>query len=74
MSIDKKEPEREGSDDSMGSTPDGDPGALQDLHEIHDHPDNPDNVGQPKRKGGRKPVCSISLVVPRGDMLVDYSL
>ena len=74
MSIDKKEPEREGSDDSMGSTPEGDPGALQDHLEIHDHPDNPDNVGQPKRKGGRKPVCFIQRAVPCGNMLVDYSL
>jgi hypothetical protein len=69
MSIDKKEHEREGSDDSMGSTPEAEPGAPQDSHENHDH--HPDAVGQPKRKGGRKPVCLIQLVAPRGDMLVD---
>lgn len=50
MSIDKKEPDREGSDDSMGSTPDAEAGVPQ------DHQDHPDHVGQPKRKGGRKPV------------------
>jgi hypothetical protein len=53
MSIDKKDPEREGSDDSMDSTPEADPGVPQ------------DNVGQPKRKGGRKPVCFAQLL-PRG--------
>lgn len=41
----------------MGSTPEGDPSAPQDGPENHDHPDNPDQAGQPKRKGGRKPVC-----------------
>lgn len=51
MSIDKKDPEREGSDDSMDSTPEAEPGAPQ------------DNVGQPKRKGGRKPV-GLEQVVP----------
>jgi hypothetical protein len=71
MSIDKKEPEREGSDDSMGSTPEADPGALQDHHEIHDHPDNPDNVGLPKRKGGRKPVCFTWRGTPSGITLID---
>jgi hypothetical protein len=45
MSIDKKEPEREGSEDSMGSTPDADTGAPQE-----------NAAAQQKRKGGRKPV------------------
>ena len=53
MSIDKKEEhdEREGSDDSMDSMPEGEgegegePGAM------------PEVTGQVKRKGGRKPVC-----------------
>jgi hypothetical protein len=45
MSIEKKEPEREGSDDSMDSTPEAEmAGAPKDT------------AGQPKRKGGRKPV------------------
>ena len=49
MSIDKKEPERdaerEGSEDSMDSTPEAETGAPQ------------ENAGaQQKRKGGRKPV------------------
>ena len=46
MSIDKKEVEREGSEDSMDSTPEAETGAPQ------------ENAGaQQKRKGGRKPVC-----------------
>lgn len=47
MSIDKKEHEqheREGSDDSMDSTPEAENGAPQ------------ENAVQQKRKGGRKPV------------------
>lgn len=54
MSIDKKEPDREGSDDSMGSTPEAEAGLPQ------DHQDHPDHVGQPKRKGGRKPIYATS--------------
>ena len=46
MSIDKKDLDREGSDDSMDSTVEAEMGAP------------PENAGQPKRKGGRKPVCS----------------
>ena len=48
MSIDKKEPNREGSEDSMeinSPTPEAEAGAPQ------------ENTGQQKRKGGRKPVC-----------------
>jgi hypothetical protein len=45
MSIDKKEPDREGSDDSMDSTPEAEAGVP------------PENAAQQKRKGGRKPVC-----------------
>jgi hypothetical protein len=47
MSIDKKDPSREGSEDSMdlnSPTPEAETGAPQ------------ENVGQQKRKGGRKPV------------------
>jgi hypothetical protein len=47
MSIDKKDPTREGSEDSMdlnSPTPEAETGAPQ------------ENVGQQKRKGGRKPV------------------
>ena len=49
MSIDKKEPIREGSEDSMdlnSPTPEAETGAPQ------------ENATQQKRKGGRKPVCS----------------
>lgn len=46
MSIDKKELDREGSDDSMESALEAEMGAPQ------------ENPGQPKRKGGRKPVRS----------------
>jgi hypothetical protein len=47
MSIDKKDPSREGSEDSMdlnSPTPEAETGAPQ------------ENVSQQKRKGGRKPV------------------
>lgn len=47
MSIDKKDPEREGSDDSMDSTPEAETGVPQ------------EHAAQQKRKGGRKPVCSL---------------
>jgi len=49
MSIDKKEPSREGSEDSMelnSPTPEAETGAPQ------------ENAAQQKRKGGRKPVGS----------------
>jgi len=49
MSIDKKEPNREGSEDSMelnSPTPEAETGAPQ------------ENAAQQKRKGGRKPVGS----------------
>jgi hypothetical protein len=48
MSIDKKEDVREPSEDSMSSTP-----------ELEAGPSHPENQGQPKRKGGRKPVCYL---------------
>ncbi len=48
MSIDKKEPDREGSDDSMDSTPEAETGAPL------------ENTGQQKRKGGRKPVLLLN--------------
>lgn len=47
MSIDKKEQDREGSDDSMDSTPEAETGVPQ------------ENAAQQKRKGGRKPVCIV---------------
>ena len=50
MSIDKKDPVREGSEDSMdlnSPTPEAETGAPQ------------ENVGQQKRKGGRKPVSLV---------------
>jgi hypothetical protein len=49
MSIDKKEPNREGSEDSMelnSPTPEAETGGPQ------------ENAAQQKRKGGRKPVGS----------------
>ncbi|TAQ87769.1 hypothetical protein B7494_g3913 [Chlorociboria aeruginascens] len=49
MSIDKKEPIRDGSDDSMDSTPEAEAGIPQDS-----------NPGQQKRKGGRKPIYATS--------------
>ncbi|EHK96791.1 hypothetical protein M7I_7498 [Glarea lozoyensis 74030] len=51
MSIDKKDPTREGSEDSMdlnSPTPEAETGAPQ------------ENVGQQKRKGGRKPIYATS--------------
>ena len=50
MSVDKKEDMRASSEDIMESTPeaDGDVG-----------PSHPENPGQPKRKGGRKPVRDL---------------
>ena len=48
MSIDKKEDMRASSEDIMESTPE----AEADIGPAH-----PENQGQPKRKGGRKPVC-----------------
>jgi hypothetical protein len=52
MSIDKKEPNREGSEDSMelnSPTPEAETGAPQ------------ENTAQQKRKGGRKPVGLVLL-------------
>jgi hypothetical protein len=57
MSIDKKEPSREGSEDSMdlnSPTPEAEPGA----------PPETGGASQQKRKGGRKPVRSY-YVKPR---------
>jgi hypothetical protein len=48
MSIDKKEDMRASSEDIMESTPEA---------EAEAGPSHPDNPAQPKRKGGRKPVC-----------------
>ena len=60
MSIDKKEPNREGSEDSMelnSPTPEAEPGAPQ------------ENATQQKRKGGRKPV-GFSAVIPRARLVL----
>ena len=48
MSIDKKDPVREGSEESMGTTPDAEIGTL-----------TQENAATQKRKGGRKPVSSF---------------
>ena len=48
MSIDKKEDVRAPSEESMSSTPEPEAG-----------PSQPENQGQPKRKGGRKPVRNV---------------
>ena len=49
MSIDKKELDREGLEDSMDSTPEAETGAPQESA-----------AAQQKRKGGRKPVRALS--------------
>lgn len=49
MSIDKKELDREGSEDSMDSTPEAETGAPQESA-----------AAQQKRKGGRKPIYATS--------------
>jgi len=46
MSIDKKEDMRDRSPESIDSTPEPEAG-----------PAHPEHTEQPKRKGGRKPVC-----------------
>jgi hypothetical protein len=54
MSVDKKEIDREGSEDSMDSTPEAETEAPQ------------ENVAtQQKRKGGRKPVRLGRVIPPR---------
>lgn len=53
MSIDKKEDMRASSEDLMESTPEAEAEAGGPSH-----PDHQENPGQPKRKGGRKPVCA----------------
>lgn len=55
MSIDKKELDREGSDDSMDSILEGE--NPDELGTSQGNLENP--VGQQKRKGGRKPVCCL---------------
>lgn len=56
MSIDKKEPDgdrdREGSEDSMDSTPEAETGVPQEI------------AAQQKRKGGRKPVRCVPVYPP----------
>ena len=61
MSIDKKELDREGSDDSMESALEAEMGAPQ------------ENPGQPKRKGGRKPVRSSSAIPRAMDVCLQRS-
>lgn len=46
MSIDKKDPVKEDSEESIGSSPEGEEGQANPTQETQ----------QPKRKGGRKPV------------------
>lgn len=49
MSVDKKDPSKDDSEDSMESSPEGEvPSAAPAQHAENQ---------QPKRKGGRKPVC-----------------
>jgi hypothetical protein len=68
MSIDKKDPqrpempEREGSEDSMDSTPEAEIGAPQE-----------NAVAQQKRKGGRKPV-RYGLVLPSPPYVTDENI
>ena len=59
MSIDKKEEhdDREGSDDSMDSMPEGE-GEGEGEHGAM-----PEVTGQVKRKGGRKPVCTLPCMI-----------
>jgi hypothetical protein len=52
MLIDKKEDMRASSEDITESTPEAE-------GDLHPHTDHPENAGQPKRKGGRKPVCIV---------------
>jgi hypothetical protein len=49
MSVDKKDPTKEDSEESMDSSPEGDAAPAP--------PQQPSENQQPKRKGGRKPVC-----------------
>lgn len=61
MSIDKKEPPREGSEDSMelnSPTPEAETGAP------------PENATQAKRKGGRKPVNTLMSRLPTYILLI----
>jgi len=53
MSIDKKEPIREGSDESMDSTPEGE-------IEVDAGTETLEVTSVQKRKGGRKPVSFIT--------------
>jgi hypothetical protein len=48
MSVDKKDASKEDSEDSMGSSPEGDAPAAPPQQQAENQ--------QPKRKGGRKPV------------------
>jgi hypothetical protein len=59
MSIDKKEDMRASSEDVMESTPEGE-------GEAETGPLHQENPGQPKRKGGRKPVSGCSRLFPGG--------
>ena len=51
MSIDKKEDMRASSEDITESTPEAEAETGEPSHQDH-----AENLGQPKRKGGRKPV------------------
>lgn len=52
MSIDKKDPVREGSDESIDSTPEAEAGVL-----------TQENAAIQKRKGGRKPVSDSFIYI-----------
>lgn len=54
MSIDKKEDIRDASPESMDTTPEPEAGPVH---------HNPEHAEQPKRKGGRKPVCANPFAV-----------
>ncbi len=56
MSIDKTDPIKEDSEDSMGSSPEGEEAPPTNRN------NNPQETQPPKRKGGRKPVRASFLV------------
>lgn len=53
MSIDKKDPTKDDSEDSVGSSPEGEPGPASNSNAAGNAAQENQ---QPKRKGGRKPV------------------
>jgi len=53
MSIDKKDPSKDDSEDSMGSSPEGEPASAS----------NNTQEQPAKRKGGRKPVRHVLMIL-----------